>query len=199
MQTAIDAPKRTALNKKCAKCDKIKPISEYHRNPKNKDGYCGACKICRSAHAAKWYEANRERENARSAATRAANPEGRKETVKKSNAKRAGIVSQWQKDNPDKVRERNERWRKANLEKVRARIRRHRTRKAGGGGSHTHQEWFDLCAKYNDRCACCGAEKQLEADHVLPVSKGGSSNIDNIQPLCRSCNARKNNQVIDYR
>jgi 5-methylcytosine-specific restriction endonuclease McrA len=77
-----------------------------------------------------------------------------------------------------------------------------RIRKKGNGGSHTLSEWQDVKKKYNYTCLCCGKQEPeitLTVDHVIPVSKGGTNNIDNIQPLCRSCNPRKSNKIIDYR
>jgi hypothetical protein len=68
------------------------------------------------------------------------------------------------------------------------------------GGSFTKQEWNDLLAKYNYRCVRCGNKRHISADHVIPVSLGGSSNIDNIQPLCRRCNSSKGARSSrDYR
>lgn len=39
-------------------------------------------------------------------------------------------------------------------------------------------------------CVKCGAEA-TEADHIWPRSYGGSDALDNLQALCRSCNASK--------
>lgn len=68
------------------------------------------------------------------------------------------------------------------------------------GGSYTIAEWAALLVLYGNKCLCCGRDDaRLYADHVIPVVKGGSSNIDNIQPLCASCNSRKGSKIIDYR
>lgn len=62
------------------------------------------------------------------------------------------------------------------------------------------KEWLDLKAKYNNTCLRCKCtDCALEADHIKPLSKGGSNHINNIQPLCAKCNNWKATQEIDYR
>ena len=71
----------------------------------------------------------------------------------------------------------------------------YRSRKAGAIGSHTTEEWYEVLAEYNFKCAICGSTENLTEDHIVPLSRGGSDYIENIQPLCSRCNASKNNKV----
>ena len=94
-------------------------------------------------------------------------------------------------------------WRKRNPDKWRAydkrRQLRRRSRKVGSGGSHTTGQWVALKKQFNHCCAMCGMQEPfidqfypyLTEDHVIPLSKGGSNGIDNIQPLCHRCNSKK--------
>jgi 5-methylcytosine-specific restriction endonuclease McrA len=41
------------------------------------------------------------------------------------------------------------------------------------------------------RCEACGRTERLEVDHIIPWSKGGRHDRENLQCLCCRCNRRK--------
>lgn len=50
------------------------------------------------------------------------------------------------------------------------------------------------------RCVECGAtnkETTLEIDHIIPVSKGGTNDMSNLQTLCKACNRAKSATIWD--
>ena len=51
----------------------------------------------------------------------------------------------------------------------------------------------------NYTCQECGATKEdgakLHIDHIIPVSKGGTDELDNLQTLCDKCNLNKSNLI----
>ena len=44
-------------------------------------------------------------------------------------------------------------------------------------------------------CLHCGTSAFLSIDHKYPVSRGGTDIFENLQTLCRSCNASKGDKV----
>lgn len=45
------------------------------------------------------------------------------------------------------------------------------------------------------RCVTCASVRNLEFDHMIPVSKGGANTARNIQLLCEECNRRKSDHI----
>jgi 5-methylcytosine-specific restriction endonuclease McrA len=62
-----------------------------------------------------------------------------------------------------------------------------------------------LKRRFKYRCVRCGAFEgslwapALSPDHVVPLSRGGTNTIENIQPLCPPCNRWKRDKSIDFR
>jgi 5-methylcytosine-specific restriction endonuclease McrA len=170
--TQINTP-QIPLAKRCAGCDIEKPSSEFGRCKRERDGLQTYCKACRKAYT----EVNKAREVAR--------------------------VIEWQRQNPERTREKQERYEQRDIEAHRARslaaAHRRRARKTKAGGSYTPAQFKALCDAYGNVCLCCGAGVKLTADHVIPIAKGGSSDISNIQPLCLPCNSHKSTATTDYR
>ena len=93
------------------------------------------------------------------------------------------------------------RWTKSHLEKARYLKHCQRVARSRAEGSHTLLEWQNLKSKYNYMCLCCKKyepEITLTPDHIIPIAKGGSDYIRNIQPLCRKCNSVKMVNTTSY-
>ena len=179
------------MNKKrCEWCGKEFELKRYDQR------FC--CGKCRDK---KKYEKNKEKIKARVRKYNKEHPEKvkayKKKYYEKNKEKIKARVRKYNKEHPEKVKTSNKKWQKANLEQCKIDEHKRRTRKKGNGGSYTIEEIAKLrkkskgiCKGYN-RKSHYVSEDKLTIDHIIPVSNGGTSNIDNIQLLCKSCNCSK--------
>lgn len=213
--------------KKCSTCHELKSESEFSKNAGAKDGLRSYCKACAKIMNADWYSENRDKLRVKlrdQKRRQRSNPEYREAEREKNRVRMRGYYAKkgreqrakWRAANPEKVREANHRayakhpekyldkqrrWYKANPDKVVA-YRHARRAREQAGGTFTAAEWQALKVFYDFTCLRCGAQEpeiKLTPDHVKPLVGGGSNAIDNIQPLCGSCNNRKSTKEIDYR
>lgn len=75
-----------------------------------------------------------------------------------------------------------------------------RAAKIGARGSFTYEEWLILREHFGDVCGNCKVPLERPVmDHVIPLSRGGTNYIENIQTLCKACNSGKGAKSIDHR
>jgi 5-methylcytosine-specific restriction endonuclease McrA len=141
--------------------------------------------------AARCYEKNKDRINRLNREKYAADPTAINQKNKA-----------WRIANPDYVDRRRARsiewartWVRNNPEEARAlnlrKAHRRRARLNGSSDNYTAEELANLRAKAGGKCALCNAHRTLTVDHIVPLSRGGSNGIRNIQFLCRRCNSSK--------
>jgi 5-methylcytosine-specific restriction endonuclease McrA len=132
----------------------------------------GNCRPCNTESARQWRAKNRARIQIYNKTRNATT------WTKTKNRVRA---TEWTKNNP-------------------ASVHNKRAKSLGVEGTFTNDEWKSLCLKTGKKCLKCKDDKStLTVDHVIPLSKGGTNYIENIQPLCKKCNSQKHTESIDYR
>lgn len=89
-------------------------------------------------------------------------------------------------------------WAKRNRAKLTYWTARYRARKLGARGAHSLAEWVARVDLFSWRCFHCGTvldRKSLTKDHLVPLSRGGSENAENLVPACKSCNSAKRDRL----
>jgi 5-methylcytosine-specific restriction protein A len=204
----------------CKGCGKTKPVGDFQKTGKlYKDGspkYHGKCKICMNEYQRNYLKENPEKrkEFAKltqewAKANRGKLNEYHKEYEKKNRAKASEAQRKWRKK---VVKKMSAYWRAYNKERrqvdpgyvktLNEYCRSRRLHRKQVGGSHTPAEWEALKAQHNYTCLCCGRQEpeiKLTRDHIVAITKGGTDDISNIQPLCGPCNSKKQTELIDFR
>lgn len=209
--------------KTCPSCKENLPLDSFNRNKSTKDGLCSTCRKCSKQRSVLWYSLNREKAITRAVEWNNSNQERRREIKKKWDTSHAEqkrrICADYVKNNPLKVKLKNERWRKinkvkdtlnkmkwadVNVEKVKQARDKWRTknpdrwmidthaRRARTRGRFTQQRVNQLKQDQGNKCVYCPADlTKFHIDHIMPLALGGSNMDDNIQLLCPRCNLKK--------
>jgi len=125
-------------------------------------------------------------------------------------------ISRWRKQHPNKVKEALKKY--THSKKFRKQQHRYKTSKKGlktaNRNWHTrrlrkldliedysNKEWLEKLAATKGFCPGCGnyvGIAKLTLDHIIPISKAPKSfvyTIDDVQPLCKSCNCSKRDGI----
>lgn len=196
-------------HKACTKCNTLKPFSDFHADGNKRDGCYPVCKECRNHPPEAIPEAKKPGHKV-CAKCRIEKPES--EFYKSSNTQdglRSGCKHcfnkqsiKWGKNNKDRVRFLQKRLRKSNP--YRAKIKaststaNRQAKKYGIGEKVTSADVRKIFDR-DKACLRCGTKNNLSIDHIVPLSKGGNNLPGNLQTLCRYCNSKKYNKIIDYR
>ena len=61
---------------------------------------------------------------------------------------------------------------------------------------HPNFTRFNVFLRDKFSCQYCGSNEELTFDHLLPRSKGGETNWDNVVTACSACNVKKGGKLL---
>lgn len=193
--------------KTCTTCLQELPFECFGREAKGKFGLKSKCKECLKQYSKSYY----------------ATSESRKNYYKKYKLENKALIKKtmdfWVKNNPDKIKAKDERyrkanrqkrneitkqflaqnpqypgeWRKKNPDKVKANRIRRRARVRSAKTFLVSEK--DIKKLLSKPCAYCNKQSE-HLDHVIPLAKGGDHSIGNLIGACSKCNASKSDKFI---
>jgi 5-methylcytosine-specific restriction endonuclease McrA len=161
----------------CKACGIEKPLSEFHRNSHNNDGYNGKCKSCRKIQSIGYYKTH----------------------AKSSNAS----TKRYRDSHPEKVKQMADDYKKNHPEKVRAMYALKNHRKKGYKTTVT-TAFVESLFINTTHCSLCGRELFSEYGSGLTKASKSLDRInnetelreDNIWIICYDCNSIKRDKTL---
>lgn len=203
-------------SKVCNTCNELKEFKEYNKRKTNKDGLHNQCKKCRKEYQKERYQNNKEQLNKYQKEYNKKNKkqinkyqkdyyQNNKEQLKKNKKEyRKSNKEEINKHqriyyqiNKKQINEYQKKYRKNNKEYFKTTKQKRRTLKQNSGGSYTVEQWNEALKYFNNKCAYSGKPmEQVSVEHIIPITKGGTSYIWNIIPCELSLNKSKNNKYL---
>lgn len=174
----------------CTTCKEIKLIEEFYKSKLGKNGYHSKCKPCEKLRAIKYYNNNLNKI---------------KQYYQENKEWLLINRNEYNHKNKEMLKIKTSKRRATNKGKLQRIIheQKRRTNKANSQGIHTATQILNLFELQSGKCVYCDTKlnksgnNKYHVDHIMPLSKGGSNDISNIQLLCPTCNMSKHNKMPD--
>jgi 5-methylcytosine-specific restriction endonuclease McrA len=123
----------------------------------------------------------------------------REKYYKKHKEKILRRTQTWRKKHKEELKIKKSEYKKNHVEATAYLTARDRIRRLNVEGEHSLDQYLKLKQSYHQICPACNKKEpeiKLERDHIIPLSKGGTNYISNIQMLCKGCNSKKGTRII---
>lgn len=162
------------MAKICSNCKQEKELQDFNNYKRAKDGKQHYCRDCTKSFKETWRTAN-------------------KEYVVEYKAL-------WFQQNKEHVENYTQNWRINNVERTAMHTATRKARKFNNGYEDTSE--YRLAVKNTETIICpyCGTKikgTEVHLDHKIPLCRGGGELIENLEPICPTCNLKKNSMTKD--
>lgn len=195
-------------SKTCSKCKQTKPIGDFFKNKRLKDGHNSYCKPCQVSYLRDYHKRNPDKDKNYKKTWRSKNPDYDR-TYYLSNKERLNkLHAEWRVKNFARKAEMDRKYAIANRDKIRRYAAEYARNHPEQQSKQRHMRRARLrnarIYKVTERdirrillkdCVYCG-KKGEQIDHVIPLSRGGNHSIGNLVSSCAKCNLTKNNKLV---
>lgn len=151
----------------------------------------------------RYYAENQERERARTHEKYLKNAERyrsyRRKRYKQNIEYELHMKHLWDERNREYVREYNRNWRKNNPDKVKIQKKIRFAREKNALSWPTTAELVELYEHQNGHCGHCGITITIDEshlEHMTPLVRGGTNDLDNLCYACQDCNLSKGSKTV---
>lgn len=206
--------------KRCSSCKEEKLLDDFHTRKSSKDGKNYICKSCKSIVDKEYHTKNRDKLLGRHREYYQKNKDSliayqheystnnkdkirsrKKEYYQKNKEYIKAHVKEYRHNNPELMKERDRLKYENNKERYFEYARRRDALKRGASQTEKIPSNIKdiLKEQQNDLCGICDnvvEENQVShIDHIIPLSRGGSHTMDNLQYAHAGCNLSKGNKL----
>lgn len=193
--------------KECARCKRNLPIStDFNTLKRNWDKLNNYCKDCHKKEMKDYNLKNKDKKIAYMTKNKQHFKEKGSIYYQKNKDKLAECSRIYNEKNRQKIKKYNHeryikdkkriklvvlKYRRENRDRFNVLQQIRRTSKRESIYNLKSDDWIKCKHYFNNKCAYCGKEEKLTQDHFVAFNNGGEYSINNIVPICLSCNSGK--------